>query len=470
MRTSIETLVGAGRHTEARVAAVAVVVVVVAVWIVDAAVDVAISRRASFADELLRPPGVEIWIRILVATVLAALYLDRRSAARLRLLTATLDAAPDGVQIASLDGRIAYSNDAVQRIYGFAPRELRGKSVNEMNADPTFASRFILPSLQRHGRWVGEIEVKHKDGRTFPIWLTTSVVADARGKPMAAVGIIRDITDRKRTEESLREHAQQLEQANQLKQLFADILHHDLLGPASAIQMSLQLLERQAPGSATWTRQLATAQRSCRKLTQLIEDATRYVKVSASHDIDMRALDLGVVLKGVLEDFELPLRELGARVSFAASEVYPARAHPMISEVFANLLSNAIKYGRPAGEIGIGVEDLGREWKVFVSDTGEGIADADKPRVFTRFERLRKEGVKGTGLGLAISKYIVDIHRGRIWIEDNPPGGTVVCVTVPKADATRVGEPGTPGPEQDGAGRGLATKKEIGGGAGGAQP
>jgi PAS domain S-box-containing protein len=458
MRTSIDTLVGAGRRTGARVAAVAVLVVGVGVWIVDGAVDAAISRRASFTDELLHPSAVEIWVRIFLAALLVALYLDRRSAARLRLLTATLDAAPDGIQIASLDGRIAYSNDAVERIYGFTPRELRGKSVNDMNADPSFASRFILPSLQRHGRWVGEIDVKHKDGRTFPIWLTTSVVADARGKPMAAVGIIRDITDRKRTEESLRQHAQRLEQANHLKQLFADILHHDLLGPASSIQMSLQLLERQAPGSATWTRQLAASQRSCRKLTQLIEDATRYVKVSASQDIDMRALDLGEVLKSVLEDFELPLRERGTRVSFAASDVYPARAHPMISEVFTNLLSNAIKYGRPAGEIGIGIEDLGREWKVFVSDTGEGIPDADKPRVFTRFERLRKDGVKGTGLGLAISKYIVDIHGGRIWIEDNPPGGTVFCVTVPKADALRIEEPGTRGPDQ-----------EIGGGAGGSQ-
>jgi PAS domain S-box-containing protein len=455
MRTSIDTLVGAGRRTEARVAAVAVLVVGVGVWTVAAAVDVAISRRASFADELLHPSAVAIWVRILLAALLVALYLDRRSAARLRLLTATLDAAPDGIQIASLDGRIAYSNEAVQRIYGFTPRELRGKSVNDMNADPTFASRFILPSLQRHGRWVGEIDVKHKDGRTFPIWLTTSVVADGRGKPMAAVGIIRDITDRKRAEESLRQHAQRLEQANQLKQLFADILHHDLLGPASAIQMSLQLLERHAPGSATWTRQLAASQRSCRKLTQLIEDATRYVSVSASHDVEMRAQDLGVVLRSVLEEFELPLRERGARVSFAASDVYPARAHPMISEVFTNLLSNAIKYGRPGGEIGIGIEDLGREWKVSVSDTGEGIPDADKPKVFTRFERLRKDGVKGTGLGLAISKYIVDIHGGRIWIEDNPPGGSVFCVTVPKADALRIEEPGAREPDQ-----------EIGGGAG----
>jgi signal transduction histidine kinase len=68
-----------------------------------------------------------------------------------------------------------------------------------------------------------------------------------------------------------------------------------------------------------------------------------------------------------------------------------------------------------------------------VSDWGEGIDDAHKQSVFTRFERLGKEGVKGTGLGLAIARRIVELHGGRIWIEDNPEGGSVFRVSVSKA-------------------------------------
>ncbi len=395
--------------------------------------DLAISRNATLVDEVFHPSAAQIWNRLLVSALLVSLYLGRRSRARLWVFTATLDEAPDGVQIASLDGTIAYSNRAVQEIYGFAPAELRGKNVNEMNADPTFASEFILPSLRRDGRWAGEIDVKHKDGRTFPIWLTTSVVRSRRGTPSGGVGIIRDLTERRRARDELRRYAERLEQATEMKDLFADILRHDLLGPASAIRLSLEMVERHEPGSPDWHRLLANARRSCGKLTRLIEDATRYAKLSAPQEIEFGPVELGEVLRRVIADFQLPLEEARGHVSFAATGAYPARANPMIAEVFWNLLSNAGKYGPPGGPIDVGIHDLGETWQISISDRGEGIPDEDKPKVFTRFERLGKEGVKGTGLGLAISKHIVEIHGGRIWIEDNPLGGSVFCFTLPKA-------------------------------------
>ena len=89
-------------------------------------------------------------------------------------------------------------------MYGFSRDEFRGIHVSAMNADPEFADRVILPAMRERGRWDGELMVKHKEGRIFPIWLTTSLVKDDRGKPIAMVGIIRDITERKRLEEALR--------------------------------------------------------------------------------------------------------------------------------------------------------------------------------------------------------------------------------------------------------------------------
>jgi PAS domain S-box-containing protein len=108
------------------------------------------------------------------------------------------------MQITDLDGRILYSNRAIEKIYGYSPAEYAGKHVNEMNADPTFASREIFPSIQRTGAWSGELEVKHKSGHTFPIWLTTSMVTDERDRPIAVMGIIRDLTERRRAEDALK--------------------------------------------------------------------------------------------------------------------------------------------------------------------------------------------------------------------------------------------------------------------------
>ncbi len=70
--------------------------------------------------------------------------------------------------------------------------------------------------------------------------------------------------------------------------------------------------------------------------------------------------------------------------------------------------------------------------KIYVKEWGYGIKDEDKAKLFTRFQRVEKKGVKGTGLGLAIVKRIVDLHGGRVWIEDNPEGGSVFYVKIPK--------------------------------------
>lgn len=380
----------------------------------------------------MHPSGVEVWVRILVAAVLSVLYAGRRPMLRAHLLAAALDEAPDGVQIVALDGVVAYSNRSVEQIYGFSPHELRGKHVNDMNADPTFATRVILPQLLGAGRWEGELEVKHRDGSTFPIWLTSALVRDSGGRPVATVGVIRDVSERKRREEELRRYAGGLEEATRMKELFADILRHDLLGPASAMRLSIDALVRQERDPAA-AKLLANASRSCARLTDLIDGASRYARLSAPMQLRFEPLDLGKVVEGVVADFGPHIAERGAHVRFEPHGPYPARANPIVAEVFANLLSNALKYGPAGGTIAVQIRDAGDRWDSSVADSGEGIRDEDKERVFTRFERLRKEGVKGTGVGLAIARRIVELHGGRIWVEDNPGGGSVFHVSLPKA-------------------------------------
>jgi PAS domain S-box-containing protein len=121
----------------------------------------------------------------------------------LKLFSAAVESAMDGIQIVDFEGKIIFSNNAVQNIYGYTHEELNGKHVNDMNADPDFASKVILPSIQREGSWIGELMVKHKDGNYFPVWLNTSLVMNDKGEPIAMVGVIRDITERKKMEEAL---------------------------------------------------------------------------------------------------------------------------------------------------------------------------------------------------------------------------------------------------------------------------
>jgi PAS domain S-box-containing protein len=413
------------------VKAITIAAAVAGAWALEALVS-STAPGATLAGELLHPEVDHVVSRLVIAALVVLLHRSFRLRKRLHLFSSAMDAASDGIQITTLDGRVAYSNRSVHDIYGFSPEELLGKDVNEMNADPTFASRVILPSLAKEGRWEGELDVKHRDGHVFPVWLAASVVRNG-ARPVAAVGVIRDMSERRRAEQELRSYARRLEEATELKELFADILRHDLLGPAATVQLSLDSLARRNPEPELAKKMLGSAQRSCAKLIAMIEGAAKYAKLSGAADIDFNRLDLGPLLHEVAAESELQRQAKNARIVVDATGQYPVLANPMLADVFENLVSNALKYGPTGGEIRIDVKDEGERWRVCVADRGEGIREEDRAKLFTRFERLRKESVKGTGLGLAIARRIVDLHRGSIWAEDNPGGGAVFCVSLRKA-------------------------------------
>jgi PAS domain S-box-containing protein len=134
----------------------------------------------------------------------------KRTEEKLKLFSQAIEEAMDGVQIVSPDGRVLYSNRAAQDIYGFSGQELIGSDVDALNADPGFAAKEIIPEIRDKGCWSGEVMVVHKTGRTLPIWLSASMVKDSKGAPIAVVGFMRDITERKKAEEELRRHREHL--------------------------------------------------------------------------------------------------------------------------------------------------------------------------------------------------------------------------------------------------------------------
>ncbi|MDF1536795.1 MAG: PAS domain S-box protein [bacterium] len=149
--------------------------------------------------------GVVI-VNDVTGTVLASdLLSGSEERERLRLFSAALEEAAEGIQLVDLEGRVIYSNRAVEKIYGFTPREFEGRHVNELNADPEFAGRHILPAIMDTGHWSGELEVRHRDGHHFPIALSTSMVVGEGGEPIATVGVIRDITEQRLYQEKLKQ-------------------------------------------------------------------------------------------------------------------------------------------------------------------------------------------------------------------------------------------------------------------------
>jgi signal transduction histidine kinase len=237
--------------------------------------------------------------------------------------------------------------------------------------------------------------------------------------------------ERMEAEADTRRYAEKLEESSQLKDLFIDIMRHDLLNPAGVIKCYATYLldEETDPRKREYAARIDAVNT---KLMMMIENASKYSRLEETKEIECTSQDLGRIVREAVADISCVTAGEGLQVFFADDRECQATVNPMIADVFANLASNADKYAAEGGRLDIAIEDEGTAWRVSFMDRGPGISDEDKERIFTRFERLNKEGVKGTGLGLAISRRIVDLHGGRIWVEDNPGGGSVFHVSLPK--------------------------------------
>jgi signal transduction histidine kinase len=218
-----------------------------------------------------------------------------------------------------------------------------------------------------------------------------------------------------------------------MKDIFTDILRHDLLNPVSAIKLVADVLLK-SESDARKVDLLRSVQRSVAALIEMTESAARLASVTGSLALEFPEADPVSVLRSVLPDLKLKAAEKNITITDrSASSGFTARFNPLMKEVLANLLSNAIKYSPSGTEIELVVEDRGESWGLAVRDQGFGVPDEHKEKIFNRFERLEKQGVKGSGLGLAIAKQVVVLHGGEIWVEDNPPGGSLFLVKLPKA-------------------------------------
>ncbi|WP_321418995.1 ATP-binding protein [uncultured Methanomethylovorans sp.] len=244
---------------------------------------------------------------------------------------------------------------------------------------------------------------------------------DNEGKASRLTGTAMDITQRKMSEDHLKQYADKLQRSNEMKELFTDILRHDLLNPAGAIKGYTELLLEIENNERKKT-MLERIQKSDNKLIDMIDTAAKFAKLESQDELEFSIMDLGDLLRNVTESLRTMLESKKIEVFMRFSGVHSSSVNPIVEEVFANFLTNAVKYSSENTSISIYIFDEGGMWKVAVSDQGEGISDADKPYVFDRFKRVTKKGVKGTGLGLAIVKRIAELHHGDVGVEDNPEG------------------------------------------------
>ena len=228
--------------------------------------------------------------------------------------------------------------------------------------------------------------------------------------------------------------------SSQIKLDFVSTVSHELRSPLASVKEAMNLLLDKIPGkiNAEQERFLEIAMNNVDRTLRLINELLDISKLEAGKlDMKRNFQDICIVAKHSYETLKIDADAKGVKLNLKMPDVNVNMWFDadQITRVLVNLISNAIKFTEENGMVNIILEDLGGFVQVRVIDNGAGIAEEDLDKVFDKFysvTKVKRAGVKGTGLGLPIAKEIVELHRGRIWVDSQPGRGSRFSFTLPK--------------------------------------
>ncbi|MBN1565516.1 MAG: GAF domain-containing protein [Anaerolineae bacterium] len=364
---------------------------------------------------------------------------------RLQLI---LDSMREGVILISAPGRIALANPRVERMLGLSPQHIMSAPLGTLLKNPAlhvaerlgFQPETLLHLIKNldQGRW----EESSRDGNriTFQIAApkrrfidrANAPVRDEQGRVIGLLMVFVDVTDQ--------------HELAQAREDLGNMIVHDLRGPLTAITTSLKLLnEFVSPEDRMGVvvkQTTETSLRAVRKLLNLVDSLLDISKLeSGVIDLDCEPSALRPMGDSALDE----LAPLAQQLNVTLTNTIPA-SFPLLNvdaskveRVLLNLVDNALKFTPADGYVSLTAHDPGTMGaedhfvRIEVCDTGPGVPDQHKERLFDRFAQIddQRGHRRGTGLGLTFCKLAVEAHGGQIWIEDNPQGGAIFAFTLP---------------------------------------
>lgn len=237
--------------------------------------------------------------------------------------------------------------------------------------------------------------------------------------------------------EVLAERDNLLDLQKQREQLFEFIVH-DLKNPLSTIQVGLEVLDGRDdnnPASRVQLRRLLDTAHSMGRMIQNILDIGRAEQIGL--ELRKVMIPLGAWIPQLLKEVESLVQSRGQELVWECPPDLEVEAdQEFLRRLLLNLLDNALKYSPTGSHTRLEARSTRTGVRLEVYDQGKGIPEPMRDRIFGKFVRLEKEGantLSGSGLGLAFCQLVAEAHGGRIWVEDNPTGGSVFLVEIPGA-------------------------------------
>jgi PAS domain S-box-containing protein len=333
-------------------------------------------------------------------------------------------------------GRVTFINSFAQKFFGFEEKEILGKSVIGTIVPVTDSAgkglKTMIDDIARHpGKYVNnENENMRQSGERVWISWTNKALSGEEGETREILCVGNDIGKIKKAEELLK-------QMDARKSAFVANVSHEFKNPLSNMQLSLGFLCDGMAGAMNEKQKevLSIALKSTERLIRLVTDLLDISKIEAGK---MKLKKESVGIAALAEESlaangaQIAGKNLALEKEFSESAGEVLADRDKLAEVLINLLSNAVKYTPAGGKITLRLSGTAEEARFEISDSGPGIAPKDFDKLFDKFERLTAERQEGTGLGLSITKDIIELHKGRIWVESELGKGSKFIFTLPR--------------------------------------
>jgi two-component system CheB/CheR fusion protein len=367
-----------------------------------------------------------------------------------------------------IDFEYQAANNAAEKIFGVAFGLLSGRwLLRDFSIEKNYFQRYVRVIEtgkddhyeffnEANSRWYDVVSVKMRDG-------VVTTFTDTTQKKKAADVIAKSFEDLKQTSNKLQETNYRLEQSNMDLLQFASVASHDLKEPLRKIQTFGNILYSKIENKleANEKGYLDKIINSSHRMQVLIEDVLTLSKLSNT-DLPFEKTDLQSVIKHIMEDLEITIRDKGTEVNVGnlpIVEAVPGQMH----QLFQNLISNALKFNestvpmiriQPRDMHDSEAEEYDVDRRDFVGicveDNGIGFDEKYKEKIFGIFQRLHGTATyQGTGIGLAICKKIVDNHHGFIKAESKLGHGSSFIIFLPAEQTLKIGSNGNGKPHSE---------------------